>query len=111
MPDEDDSKGPAEVPPESGGSPAPPADLSTNPLRAVPIEITVSIGRARMKISEFVRLRQDSVVTLNSRVEDPVEIYVGERLIARGELREADGEERGNIAVRLTEVADLSDGI
>lgn len=77
---------------------------------AVPIDVTVSVGRARPLISELIALRRDSVLPLDSRLEDPVEIFVGSRLIARGELQELDGD-GGGLGVRLTEVVDLSDGV
>lgn len=75
----------------------------------VPIEITVSVGRARPMISEVVSLRRDSVLPLDSRVEDPVEIYVGSQLIARGELQELE-EDGGRLGVRLTEIMDIGGG-
>ena len=76
----------------------------------VPIEVVVSVGRARPMIAELVTLRRDSVLPLDSRIEDPVELFIGERLIARGELQEMD-DDSGRLAVRLTEVADLSGGV
>jgi len=36
---------------------------------------------------------------------------VGERLIARGQLEELEGDQHGQIAVRVTEVANLQDGL
>ncbi|SET50090.1 FliM/FliN family flagellar motor switch protein [Oceanicella actignis] len=77
---------------------------------SVPIEVVVSVGKARPLISELVNLRRDSVLPLDSSIEDPVEIYIGEKLIARGELQEMD-DNSGRLAVRLTEVADLSNGV
>ncbi len=41
-------------------------------------------------------------------MDDPVEIMVGDRVIARGELEEM-GDDSGRIGVRLTEVVDVSD--
>lgn len=76
----------------------------------VPIEIVVSVGKARPLVSELVKLRRDSVITLDSKIDDPVEIFIGERLIARGELQEME-EQEGKLGVRLTEVADLSNGV
>jgi flagellar motor switch protein FliN/FliY len=38
-------------------------------------------------------------------------LYIGDKLIARGELQEMDGENEGQLAVRLTEVADLKNGL
>ena len=74
-------------------------------LSDLPIEITVSVGRARPPIRELLALREQAVLTLDKRIEDPVDIFVGDRLIARGELEEVAGGEPGQLAVRLTEVA------
>lgn len=88
-----------------------PAPLPDNPFAQVPIEIIVSVGRARPAVRELLRLGRDAVLQLDRRVEDPVELYVGDRLIARGELMELEGEQAGQLAVRLTELADLSGGL
>lgn len=82
-----------------------------NPFNQVPIEITISVGRARPLVRDLLKMRPDSVLALDKRVEDPVELYVGDRLIARGELEELEGEAAGQLAVRVTEVADLKNGI
>ncbi|MEQ8897809.1 MAG: FliM/FliN family flagellar motor C-terminal domain-containing protein [Roseovarius sp.] len=96
-------------------TPADPAQTATqdrrNPFSAVPIEITISVGKTRPLIRELLALERNSVLPLDRRVDDPVELYVGERLIARGELEELDGDQKGQLAVRLTEVADLQDGL
>lgn len=76
----------------------------------VPIEVTISVGKARPLVSELVELRRDSVLTLDSSIDDPVELYIGDRLIARGELQEI-GDESGRLGVRLTEVADFSNEV
>ena len=77
----------------------------------MPIEITISVGKARPLVRDLLRLGRDAVLTLDRRVDDPVELYIGGRLIARGELQELDGDQSGQLAVRLTEVANLRDGI
>ncbi|MFA5581060.1 MAG: FliM/FliN family flagellar motor C-terminal domain-containing protein [Paracoccaceae bacterium] len=83
----------------------------SNPFTQVPIEVTISVGKARPLISDLLQLRNDSVLPLDSRIEDPVELYVGGRLIARGQLEELGGADSGQLAVRLTEVADLKSGL
>ena len=40
-----------------------------------------------------------------------LDLYIGDRLIARGELQELEGEQEGQLAVRLTEVVNLQDGL
>lgn len=82
-----------------------------NPFAQVPIEITISVGRARPLVKDLLSLSQDTVLPLDRRVEDPVELYIGDRLIARGELHELEGDRAGQLAVRLTEVADLQSGL
>lgn len=76
----------------------------------VPIEVTISVGKARPLVSELVELRRDSVLTLDSTIDDPVELYIGDRLIARGELQEL-GDDSGRLGVRLTEVADFANDV
>lgn len=82
-----------------------------NPFSSVPIEICISVGRARPQVRELLRLQRDAVLPLDRRVDDPVELYVGDRLIGRGELTEIEGEQAGQLAVRLTEVANLRGGL
>ena len=82
-----------------------------NPFSQVPIEVTISVGRARPLVRDLLRMSKDAVLQLDRRVDDPVELYVGDRLIARGELTELEGENAGQLAVRLTEVANLRGGL
>jgi flagellar motor switch protein FliN/FliY len=83
------------------------AQALSHPFSQVPVDITVSVGKTRPLLRDLLRLGPDAVLPLDSRLEDPVELYLGDRLIARGELQELDGSEAGRLAVRLTEVADL----
>ena len=102
--------------PAAAAAPAAPPDAGpdraaraprTGAFLGVPIEVTISVGKARPLVSELVELRRDSVLTLDSTIDDPVELYIGDRLIARGELQEI-GDDSGRLGVRLTEVADFS---
>lgn len=81
------------------------------PFTRIPIEIRVTVGRARPTVRELLQLKRDAVLQLDRGVSDPVELYVGDRLIARGELEELDGEMAGQLAVRLTEVAEDQGGL
>jgi len=75
------------------------------PFAQVPVEITICVGKARPRIRELLELAPDAVLPLDRTIDDPVELYVGQRLIARGVLEEIDEEGGGRLAVRLTEVA------
>ncbi len=78
----------------------------TGPFTDVPIEIRVTVGHARPSVRDLLSLTHEFVLPLDRKLEDPVELYVGDRLIARGELEEIEGDSRGTLAVRLTEVID-----
>lgn len=88
-----------------------PAGLDVkNPFTSVPIEITVSVGKARPLIRDLVTLGENAVLTLDKSVDDPVDLYIGDRLIARGMLEEKEGDQSGQLVVRLIEVVDLQSG-
>ncbi|MEH6808167.1 MAG: FliM/FliN family flagellar motor switch protein [Hyphomonas oceanitis] len=69
----------------------------------VPVTVTVSIGQARLSVSEILELRPESVVPLTSRIDDPVNITIENKLIARGELVET---EDGSLGVKITEISE-----
>lgn len=78
--------------------------INHHPLRTVSLEITVSVGRARPKIRDLLSMQENDILPLDRKMNDPVELYVGERLIAKGELQLLGEPESGQLAVRLTEV-------
>jgi len=66
---------------ENGGNQQ--VDLSF--LLDVPLQVTVELGRTRMTIESLLKLTQGSVVELTQTVGEPLDIYVNNRLMARGE--------------------------
>ncbi|GAB4553042.1 MAG: FliM/FliN family flagellar motor C-terminal domain-containing protein [Ruegeria sp.] len=89
----------------------PPKPEKHNPFETVPIEVTVSVGRARPLVRDLLNMGENAVLTLDKRVEDPVDLYVGDQLVARGLLEEMEGEHAGQLAVRLTEISDFKTGL
>lgn len=69
----------------------------------IPIEITISIGMARPPIRDLLALEHDSILPLDTALDDPVELFVGNKMIGRGQLEELD-EGSGRLGVRITEV-------
>lgn len=86
-------------------------DTEVNPFSQVPVEVVISVGKARPLVKDLLKLQSDSILPLDKTVDDPVELYIGEKLIARGELQELEDGQTGQLAVRLTEVADLKNGL
>ncbi len=87
------------------------ASQATNPFIQVPIEVVVSVGTARPMIRDLLALKPDAVLALDRKVSDPVELFIGDKLIARGELEEREDDPDGALVVRLTEVSDLNHGL
>lgn len=86
-----------------------PIEPTENAFLGVPVEMTISVGKAKPLISDLLSLSNGAIIPLESRIDDPVEIYIGNKLIARGELLEIEGQE-GKLGVRLTQVVDLKNG-
>ena len=66
----------------------------------VPVKVQAVLGRARMPVGELLHLTSGTVVELDRRVGEPVDIFVNDRLIARGEVVLIDGA----LGVSLTEI-------
>lgn len=90
---------------DATGTPTGAGQAHDHLMHSIPIEISVSVGRARPLVRDLLNLSENTVLPLDRRIEDPVELFIGDRLIARGELQEVAGAEPGQLAVRLTEVA------
>lgn len=71
----------------------------------VPVEVTIELGRRRVRIGEVLRLGPGSVLELDKPNGEPLDLYVNNRLIARGEAVVV-GERYG---IRLTEVVIADD--
>jgi flagellar motor switch protein FliN/FliY len=55
-------------------------------LRDVELNVKVELGRSRLLVADVLRLGEGSVVELDKLAGDPVDVYVNERLVARGEV-------------------------
>ncbi|HVW94238.1 MAG TPA: flagellar motor switch protein FliN [Devosia sp.] len=52
----------------------------------VPVRISVVLGRTKMPVAELLKMDIGTVVELDRQVGEAVEIYVNDRLVARGEI-------------------------
>lgn len=66
----------------------------------VPVKVQAVLGRSRMDIGTLLRLKTGMVVELDRRVGEPVDIFVNNRLIARGEVVLIDN----TLGITLTEI-------
>ena len=66
----------------------------------VPVEVTVEFGRASKTISEILEIAPGYTIDLDRELDEPVNIYIGRKFIARGEIVTVNDE----FGVRVTEI-------
>ncbi len=66
----------------------------------VPVQVSAVLGRATMQVSQLLKLGRGAVVELDRKVGEAIDIYVNNRLVARGEIVVVD--ER--LGVTMTEI-------
>jgi len=78
------------------------ADLA--PVFGVPVHISAVLGRASLSVAQLLQLGQGSVLELDRKVGEAIDIYVNNRLVARGEVVVVDD----RLGVTMTEI--IKDG-
>lgn len=73
--------------------------ISTDQIQ---VEVTIRLGSTRLSIAELSRLRPDDILTLDQQMSDGVDICVGDKVIARGELTSGEGD---RLCVRILAAA------
>ena len=102
---------PGETPPPPGDirqislesfepTPLGPRDAGIGILSDVDVNVRVELGRSRVLVRDILKLTSGSVIPLESLTGDPLDVYVNDRLIARGEILVVND----NFALRITEV-------
>jgi flagellar motor switch protein FliN/FliY len=79
------------------------ADLK--PVFDVPVSVQAVIGRTTIEVSKLLELTEGSVLELDRRVGEAIDIYVNSRLVARGEVVVVDD----RLGVTMTEIIKNSD--
>ena len=69
-------------------------------LGDVELNVRIELGRTRMRLDEVLQLGEGAVIALDRLAGDPVDVFVNDRLIARGEVVVLND----RFAVRLTQV-------
>ena len=96
---------PAPAPPRSERADSAPSKIDL--ILDVTLPVTVELGRARMQIQDILKLAPGSVIALDKSAGDPVELFINERAIAKGEVVIIDE----NFGVRLTSIVTASERI
>ncbi len=75
-------------------------DCTLSSLHDAPIAVEVRLGKARLALRQLLSLRSGDVVTLDTRLGDPAEVLVGDKVVALGEIVQV-GEELGIRVIAL----------
>lgn len=98
--DDEGMESPDELP---GGPKSPPVDGNIDLIMQIPLSVDVVLGSATMSVSRLMKLGRGSVVALDRKVGEPVELVVSGRVIARGQMMLLeDGSSRFGLS--LTEI-------
>src|SRR6202166_1821307 len=79
----------AELEANPGEAPKDAAPVTVNDLDAVygiPVEVAAVLGKAEMQVSHLLKLGRGAVIELERKVGEDIDIYVSNRLVARGEV-------------------------
>ncbi len=79
------------------------ADLA--PVFDVPVNISAVLGKANLSVAQLLKLGQGSVLELDRKVGEAIDIYVNNRLVARGEVVVVDD----RLGVTMTEIIKSED--
>src|SRR5580698_2322005 len=74
------------------------------PVFDVPVNISAVLGRASLSVAQLLQLGQGSVLELDRKVGEAIDIYVNNRLVARGEVVVVED----RLGVTMTEI--IKDG-
>ena len=66
----------------------------------IPVQVSAVLGKATMQVSQLLKLSRGAVVELDRKVGEAIDIYVNNRLVARGEVVVVDDK----LGVTMTEI-------
>jgi flagellar motor switch protein FliN/FliY len=75
-------------------------EVDLDSISDIPVEISAVLGRTTMPVSQLLKLGRGAVVKLNRKVGEPIDIYVNNRMVARGEVVIVEN----RIGITMTEI-------
>lgn len=74
--------------------------LSLETVYDIPVQVTVVLGRTSMQVNQLLKLGRGAVIELDKKVGEPIDIFVNNRLVAKGEIVVVED----RIGVTMTEI-------
>ena len=74
--------------------------VSLETVYDIPVKVSVVLGKTDMQVSQLLKLGRGAVIELDRKVGEPIDIFVNNRLVARGEVVVVED----RIGVTMTEI-------
>jgi flagellar motor switch protein FliN/FliY len=76
------------------------SNITLDAVSDIPVQISVVLGKTSMQVQQLLKLGRGAVVELDRKVGEPVDIFVNNRLVAKGEVVVVEDK----IGVTMTEI-------
>ena len=100
MSENDDVTGTGQAEESTGDGSAQVENYDLDLILDIPLDVSAELGTVKMLINDLLQLGQGSVIELNKQVGDPIEVYINNKLIARGEVVVVDEK----FGIRVTDI-------
>lgn len=77
-----------------------PSNSQLGAIYDVPVEVSAILGRASLQVNQLLKLGRGAIVELDRKVGEAIDIYVNDRLVARGEVVVVDD----HLGITMTEI-------
>lgn len=71
---------------DEGYSEKPKSSLDLDAVYDIPVKVSAVLGKSSMQVNQLLKLGKGAIVELDRKVGEPIDIYVNDRLVARGEV-------------------------
>ncbi len=75
-------------------------NITLEAVQDIPVQISVVLGQTTMQVNQLLKLGRGAVVELDRKVGEPIDIFVNNRLVARGEVVVVED----RIGITMTEI-------
>lgn len=76
------------------------SNVTLEAVYEIPVQVSVVLGKTLMQVNQLLKLGRGAVIELDRKVGEPIDVYVNNRLIARGEVVVIED----RIGVTMTEI-------
>ncbi len=79
--------------------------VSLKTLHNIPVTVSAVLGQKKIEVSSLLNLDAGSIIDIDKKIGEPIDLYVNDTLVARGELVMLDG----NLGISMTEIINTQD--